>query len=632
MIPVAVLCLVPCFASIVDAPIPSLLSPASCQPAVGDDKVLKAIDAWLKAYRAGKVDFGSRDDVGKGSIAEKFGVMPKGLLGAITPKRELEVLLEQAVALESTAAAELVLTVAAIGLDHGSVKYKPEMVPFAVRATGEAWLAKFQSPAALEFIAKVARGEQKIDKTYGAGQRAAAIRLLGTRKDDSARTLCEQQLRAAELPLRLAAAEALAALGDEHSGEALAGALLVERSDVVVGALCEAMRACFAPYLLHSSAPQDLDQKPATRAPKDDKDPKAAPAADATSSTDAAAAAATAAKEPSAAALAGARAAIGALGRTNWRGDMQLLQFLSEFRTMEAVPALIGILQRFKDHPEEIQSGVLSSLLLHRAHEMLVAMTGAVFLIDAPEKWTEFWQHEQQKLLAAPRVAAPAARPQQTVAGFCGIPVEGNRVLFIIDLSHSMEFAMRPRPGDTTADPSVPVGSSRLKFAQAQLHGAIAAMPETDRLNFITFNGRTKAEVWNKDLVVANAKNKALAAKFVTDMVATYKVPTDGGTNLWSGLEEGLKMKTLVYGDRDEQTVDEIFVVSDGAPSVGEIVDPVEILRLVGETNRFTKIRINTIFITSPNDQDPKNLSLKPNEFMRRMAEQNGGKFVEFNN
>jgi len=57
-----------------------------------------------------------------------------------------------------------------------------------------------------------------------------------------------------------------------------------------------------------------------------------------------------------------------------------------------------------------------------------------------------------------------------------------------------------------------------------------------------------------------------------------------------------------------------------------------EILRLVNEANRFTKIRINTIFITSSDDRDPRELTLSPSELMRRMAQENGGKFVEFKN
>ena len=51
------------------------------------------------------------------------------------------------------------------------------------------------------------------------------------------------------------------------------------------------------------------------------------------------------------------------------------------------------------------------------------------------------------------------------------------------------------------------------------------------------------------------------------------------------------------------------------------------------EANKFAKMRINTIFISSatpPEHQrnQPK-MEITPQELMKRMAEQNGGKFRE---
>jgi Mg-chelatase subunit ChlD len=299
---------------------------------------------------------------------------------------------------------------------------------------------------------------------------------------------------------------------------------------------------------------------------------------------------------------------------------MELVQFLFDFRTKDAVPVLIDVLQRFKDHPEDVQSGKVSGLLLHRVHDTLVSMTGSILPADAPDKWRELWEKDKDSIAIVPRDAAaakPVTKGGTVSRSFCGIPVQGSRVLFIVDLSGSMNFAMK---GGGTGDRKA---ETRLDFAKKQMHQVIADMPETSRLNFITYNGLPKAEFWNKDLVVATAKSKERAIEFVEKMRA------DGGTNMWAGLDEGLKMKSLVYGERYATTVDEIFLVSDGAPSVGEVIDPMEILRLVTETNRFSKVRINTIFITSPNERDPRNLSLSPSELMKRMAEQNGGRFVQ---
>lgn len=570
-------------------------------PPHADDKALKALQAWLRAYRAGKVDFASKEPLRGDVISEKFGVKPKGHIGNFTAERELESLLEQTVELQTAAAAEAILTVAAIGLDHGKVKYTAAMVPFAVRAFGERFAAKLTDAAALDHVRKIAAGTEQVDKAFGAGIRAAAIRMLGARKDTSARTLCESQLRAPEQPMRLAAAEALALVADEQSLPALTSALEAETNDAVLGAVVQAVRACASKWLPTAGAIEVA----------------ATEAAKATST------------RPEVVTKAAAAAA-SAIGRTDWRADMELVKFLADLRSTEATPALIGVLQRFVDHKDLVQAGTLSTLLLYRTHETLVALTGAVFPADQPLQWREFWDREQQKLLGAERPAAKPQKDGEKTAAFCGIPAQGSRILFVVDLSGSMEFEMKALGGEDADDTKG--GGTRLAFAKRQMNKVIAEIPAASRMNVITFNGRPEARLWNKDLVEANEKNKKRALEFVDSWTAVYPPPNqrDGGTNMWSGLEAALTVTSRVYGERQETTIDEIFVVSDGAPSVGEILDPLEILRLVNEANRFTKIRINTIFITSKDDRDPRELSLAPSALMRRMAEENGGRFVEF--
>jgi HEAT repeat protein len=579
-----------------------------------DDKALKALQAWLRAYRAGKVDFASKAALRGDIISEKFGVAPKSQVGDFTAERELQSLLEQTAELQTAPAAEAILTVAAIGLDRGKFKYTEAMVPFAVRELGERFAAKLTAAPALDHVRKIASGEEQIDKAFGAGVRAAAIRMLGARKEVAARSLCETQLRAPEQPVRLAAAEALMMVADELSLSALTGALDSETNDAVLGTIVLAVRACARKWLPTVGAVESI----AAEEPKGD---GAKPSA--------------AAKEPTPrpdSVTKAAEAAARALGRTDWRADMELVKFLADLRATEATPALIGVLQRFFDHPEQVQSGALSTLLLYRTHETLVTLTGAVFPAEQPTQWREFWDREQQKLLGDERKQARPSKAGDKTAAFCGIPAQGSRILFVVDLSGSMEFAMKQLAGEDADDTKG--GGTRLAFAKRQMNKVIAEIPAASRMNFITFNGRAEARVWNKDLVEANEKNKKKALEFVDGWTAVYPSPNqrDGGTNMWSGLEAALTVTTRVYGERQETTIDEIFVVSDGAPSVGEILDPIEILRLVNEANRFTKIRINTIFITSKDDRDPRELSLSPSELMRRMAEENGGRFVEFKN
>ena len=66
-------------------------------------------------------------------------------------------------------------------------------------------------------------------------------------------------------------------------------------------------------------------------------------------------------------------------------------------------------------------------------------------------------------------------------------------------------------------------------------------------------------------------------------------------------------------------------------PSIGKILDPDRILEWVAERNRIRKIIIHSICLVSkrkgagPAAEDPA----KMEAFMRRLAEENGGRFVK---
>lgn len=549
---------------------------------IQDDRALKALEAWIKLYRDGKIAWNNKGLARKDSVADKFGQLPKDFLGTLTRERELEVLLEKVTTTGSAEAMTLALEVASIGLDDG--RYTRDMAPHLVRALAEKWTPKFTTPAALGRMVQTARGDAKVPKQQAAAMRAAALRALGRSSEAQRREVLEQALAATEPVVRLAAADGLAVVADEASVVTLAGCVQREMDDRVLEALVAAMRAALARYLLP---------------PAGDKEPLVAP-------------------ESSRLAV---QAAISALGRTSWRADLALVAFLEAFRSTETVPALIAILQKFRDNPQDVLSGKTSGLLLHRAHDVLVSLTGAVFPADRPDLWRELWEKEKDTMKVT---AAPPAKqdPVGTVAsGFCGIPVQGTRVVFVLDLSGSMAGNMPVKASSAAELPDkLP---TRLDFAKREILRAVDSLPEVSSFNLVTFNGEAKARQWQKELQVASARTKEAFRKYVNDLKA------EGGTNLWGGLQEGLKLKSMVYGERYDSSVDELFVLSDGAPTVGEILDPEEILRLIAETNRFSRVRINTVFISTPDEKPPATMTIKPEELMRRMAEANGGKFVQ---
>lgn len=573
--------------------------------AAADERPLRALDAWLKLYFAGKIDFRSKTNIAKDSIAAKFGLLPKNGLGDPTWAGDLDAILAAVARLETPAAAQALLEVAAVGIDQG--KYTYEMAAYDVRVAGETWAAKLQTPEARAQLALAARGEAKTDKNKAVAIQVAGVRCVGLLKDPALRPVLEQALGDGDDLVRIHAAEALGALGDEEAALPLIGVLQRDTVDSVLVSAAQALRSLYARHL-----PQPGVFEPGKDGSKTAGGDAVKPAEPAQPAPPA--------ELPESVRLA-VRAAIGALGRTSWRADMALVRLLDDFRSLETVPALIGVLERFQARPEDLKSGKSSGLLLYQAHELLVAMTGAVYPADQPAKWRTFWDTEKDKIVVTQK-REPKGTPTTVASGFCGIPVQGTRVVFILDLSGSMDWPMEEVGADGKKKRSI-----RLDFAKRELHRAMDAIAPNAMFNLVTFNGDDKAESWSKDLVVATDKNRERFKKYVDGLKAR------GGTNLWSGLEDALKIKSLVYGNRYATTVDEVFILSDGAPTVGDVTDPVEILRLVQECNKFSQARINTVYISSATPEEFRQaeprMAITPQELMRRMAEQNGGKFRE---
>ena len=67
----------------------------------------------------------------------------------------------------------------------------------------------------------------------------------------------------------------------------------------------------------------------------------------------------------------------------------------------------------------------------------------------------------------------------------------------------------------------------------------------------------------------------------------TLQLGAAGGTNLYGSLE-------FAFEDPD---VDTIFLLSDGEPSVGDVIDPQLIREVVAERNETRGVVINTIAI-----------------------------------
>ncbi|MEE9126196.1 MAG: VWA domain-containing protein, partial [Planctomycetota bacterium] len=306
-----------------------------------------------------------------------------------------------------------------------------------------------------------------------------------------------------------------------------------------------------------------------------------------------------------------------------------LIDFLERFRYRDSVPCLIALLERFKN---ELSLGRADSLTLglrKRANEVLRALTGAVFPEERPDEWREFWEREGHKIqvdkLAKDASAKKDADRGYTVTSFFGIPVRGRRVVFIIDVSRSMQWPM-PQRGEGTGSNRRSGQIRKITKAKEELLKAVNGMPPANKFNVVFYAYEVERWQKSKKLVPASQSNKKSLASYLARKRA------DGGTNLFGGLKMGLEMKSLVYASRYDSNVDEIFILSDGVPTVGDVTNMNEILRLVAETNRYSGVRINAIYLGSKSDERvPGNRGRSEREggeFMKKLAEQNGGRFA----
>jgi Mg-chelatase subunit ChlD len=156
-------------------------------------------------------------------------------------------------------------------------------------------------------------------------------------------------------------------------------------------------------------------------------------------------------------------------------------------------------------------------------------------------------------------------------------------------------------------------------------------MVPDSKFNVVFFSNNVRT--WKDKLVWATPKNKESLYKFVDSIRA------NGGTMLYDGMKEAMKIKLRKKKNEPYATnVDEIFVLSDGRPTVGSITNTNQIYETVTKWNRGAQVRIHTIYLGTQEDERRSRqqggfvaAGMPAAEFMKRLAEDNNGKFARPN-
>jgi hypothetical protein len=478
---------------------------------------------------------------------------------------------------EDGAGVERLLAAASLSLESDPGKGGRDLSrrPWIVVSAAERALASVRSPAAIQELASLL---ELVDRGRRDPRAPAALRALGATRSAAHRPLLARFLEARDGRLRRCAAEGLQALGSAAAVSALAFALPREKDENARIARTDAMRA----LLVEQQPP---DQRLARAA---------------------------------------VASACAALSRGTWRGDLAIVQFLRIVRSPESIPHLIDALERTRDSAAWSRKDVASGTLQSSIHATLVDLTGFYAPLGSIDAWRTFWtgarDHFQLPPSAEQRSATAAAQEggarRTRAAAFFGIPVTGSRIVFVLDTSRSMTF-----PFGTSAEGG---GGATTRFAAAlrELRAAVQDLPPATRFNLISF--ADGARQWKKDLVPATA---AMKQQFLAHL---DHLQPDGGTNLYAALELALGIQSARPGDRYASNVDEVMVLSDGAPSVGPVIHTGELLDLITGTNRLSRVTIHTIFLGTriPHGADIVQGPHTPHRLMELLAAQNHGQFV----
>lgn len=226
--------------------------------------------------------------------------------------------------------------------------------------------------------------------------------------------------------------------------------------------------------------------------------------------------------------------------------------------------------------------------------DALESLTGRDYGMNA-KVWLKFWESEKESFqppTSEQRVKAQEERAvkQKADAGgsavaFYGIDIVSNRFALIIDTSGSM--AAKAYTGPT-----------RIEVAKTQIAKTLDRLRDGVLFNLIPFDA--SARPMEEELIELNDDTREDSRKFAAALRAS------GGTNIHDALE-------LAFED---VRVDTIYLMSDGAPSVGAIIDPSELRDEVARWNSVRGITIHCIAV----GQD--------HALLKGLAEDSSGKYV----
>jgi len=282
-----------------------------------------------------------------------------------------------------------------------------------------------------------------------------------------------------------------------------------------------------------------------------------------------------------------------------WESRLAAAQALTRSGDKKLVPTLIKMLPN------------ASTRMKYEIDECLKKLTGGVTRHGEFAAWNAWWEKNENDFLAGTYVVTLADKSEGPgVTQFYGIPLHSTKVVFIIDVSLSMKEP-------TTWKPEIDVGTDKLEgeraidIARYELRKIVKQLPEGANFDIIGMYGRLA--LLNEKWVVAAKDAREKAVKFIQGLEIR------SGTDVHGALMRALDFSGGTWNTPPrEDSVDTIFILSDGMPSVG-MIDRGQLPDRILDAARFKRIAITAVAIAPPKDG---------REILKKIAEGTGGIFV----
>lgn len=283
---------------------------------------------------------------------------------------------------------------------------------------------------------------------------------------------------------------------------------------------------------------------------------------------------------------------------------------LAVMKCKSAIPALIRGLEAELGRKKDPWAMDL------RLHKLLEGLTAQTVVQGSVAPWKEFWAREGTSFTVKPQAkAGEPTRDATKYEKFFNLQVESDRVLFVLDFSGSMAEPIQLQARTTGA----PAGekTTKAEIVVKELKKLIMSLPDGALVNLVVFSDTVR--VWRQEggrpalVKLDDEARDDLLGNFLDGL------RPNGPTNLYDALDKALDFGGRGLHDKYYAAgFDTLYVITDGAPTAGAIVDKTEIRRRVREANQLRKVAIHCITFGDKNDTD----------FLKPMAEENGGRHI----